>query len=112
MVTVYIGGLNTTIDNNLLNHFVTTDQDIQIETEATEIIISANSFNDVDMTVYRLRGMVSILSVNISSDCFSYVTDVVFEGLNSLQSITIGSGSFFNADKLTMIGLIDLIELI
>ena len=110
--TVYIGGLNATSDNNLFNHFVTSNTTIQIETPITEITISSNSFNEMDVTSYVLRGLNSLLTVVIQDDCFGFVKDVVFENLTSLQSIVIGDGSFYNTTSLSLTSWIDWIELI
>ena len=113
MKTVYIGGLSTSAsDNPLFNHFTTTDNNAQLEADVINIIISPNSFNNKDVLFYRLRGLDDLISVEIADNCFNYVTEVVFEGLSSLETITIGNTSFYNTSSLILNSLIILIPFI
>ena len=67
--------------------------------EIEELNVANNSFNETT----RLRSLysgvfTSLKRVIIGEDCFAYVRDIRFDGLQELESITIG-GSCFTLDK-------------
>lgn len=92
--TVHIGGMNTTQDNILFEHFVTNEKPVELMSGITSIVIPSNSYNEMNVTRYSLKGMSHLELVDIGNDCFFNVEEVSFEGLPALKNITIGLNSF------------------
>lgn len=91
---VQIGASQVEDSNPMVQHFITTTDDVQVSSDVTSITIPSNSFNDANTTSYTVKGLDTLQSIVIGDDCFQNVITVVFEDLPSLTSISIGSNSF------------------
>ena len=60
----------------------------------TALTVVSNSCNEVVINECTLSRYKLLRSVVIGSNCFKYVPELVIDGLNWLESITIGSSSF------------------
>ena len=59
-----------------------------------ELIIGYDSFNDWNVTEFKLIGLVRLKRVVIGDDCFGKVRVVELDGLSELESVTIGEKCF------------------
>ena len=84
------------MDSNVFNHFVVSNSSLQMESDVSDMVTSSNSFNDVNITTFSLRGLTALHSIVIGDDCYQYAREVIFDGLPSLQSLSIGMNSFTN----------------
>ena len=63
----------------------------------TELTVSNNSLNDASLTLLDLTRFKRLKKIVIGNESFKYVEEVKLIGLNALESVVIGDGSFVYA---------------
>ncbi|KNB41349.1 hypothetical protein JH06_5567 [Blastocystis sp. subtype 4] len=84
-------------ENSLRSHSYTVNNRntlLSIPWYVTALTVVSNSCNEVVINECTLSRYKLLRSVVIGSNCFKYVPELVIDGLNWLESITIGSSSF------------------
>ena len=63
----------------------------------TELTVSNNSLNDASLTLLDLIRFRRLKKIVIGNNGFKYVNELNLTGLNALESVVIGDGSFYYA---------------